>query len=162
MNSQFEIYMVENDLNDHMQSAYQEYHSTETALVKVHNDNMEAVDGGSYVILVLLDLSAPFDTVDHAIMLHRLEKSLLWFKSYLSSRTQRVYIKGTSSDDRPLKYGVPKVQSLDPNCSRYTIFMLEILLGAMVYNIIYKPTTMICTLLLNHHLIRTLTYSIEP
>ncbi len=45
--------MVENDLNDPMQSAYWEYHSAEIALIKVHNDIM--VDGGSYVILVLLD-----------------------------------------------------------------------------------------------------------
>ncbi len=86
VDSQFEIYMVENDLNDPMQSAYQKYHSTETALVKVHNDIMEAVDVGSCVIRVLLDLSAAFDTIDHEILLYRLEKrlgvtgsALLWF-----------------------------------------------------------------------------------
>ncbi len=100
----------ENDLNDPRQSAYQKYHSTETALVKVHNDIMEAIDGGSCVILVLFDLSTVFETVDHEILLHRLEKrlgvtgsALLWFKSYLSSHMYRVYIKGTSSDDRHLK-----------------------------------------------------------
>ncbi len=53
--------MVEKDLNDPMQSSYRKYHSSETALVKVHNDIMEAVDRGSCVILVLLDLSAAFD-----------------------------------------------------------------------------------------------------
>ncbi len=74
VDSQFEIYMVEIDLNDPMQSAYRKYHSTETASVKVHNDIMEEVDGGSCVILVLLDLSVAFDTVDHEILLHRLEK----------------------------------------------------------------------------------------
>ncbi len=76
VNSQFEIYMVENDLNDPMQSTYWKYHNTETALVKVYNDIMEVVDGGSCVILVLLDLSAAFDTVDHETLLHRLEKRL--------------------------------------------------------------------------------------
>ncbi len=87
VDSRFEIYMVENDLNDPMQSAYLKYRSTETALVKVHNDIMEAIDGGSSVILVLLDLSAAFDTVDHEILLYILEKrlrvtgsALLWFK----------------------------------------------------------------------------------
>ncbi len=75
--------------------------------------SIHAVDGCSCVILVLLNLSAAFDTVDHEILLHRLEKRmgmtgslLLWFKSYQSSHTHRVYIKGTSSDDHPLKYGV--------------------------------------------------------
>ncbi len=121
-------------------------------------------------IIVLLHLSAAFETVDHEILLHRLEKrlgvtgsALLLFKSYLSSCTQRIYIKGTSSDDCPLKYGVPQGSiSLDPNCSRYTLFLLEILLGAMVYNIRYMQTTMICILLLNYHLVRTLTHSMEP
>ncbi len=126
--------MLENYLNDPMQSAYQKYHSTETALVKVHNDIMEVVDGGSCVILVLLDISAAFDTVDHEILLYRLEKrlgvtgsALLWFKFYLSSCTQRVYIKGTSSDDCPLRYGVPlkfnpwtqTVQGIHSSCWRY-------------------------------------------
>ncbi len=55
-----------------MQSASEKYHSKETALEKVHNDIMEAIDGGSCVILVLHDLSAAFDTVDHEILLHRL------------------------------------------------------------------------------------------
>ncbi len=145
VDSQFEIYMVENDFNDHMQSAYWKYHSTETALVKVHNDIMETIDGGSCVILVLLDLSTAFDTVDHEILLHRLEKrlgvtgsALLWFKSYLSSRRQRVYIKGTSSDDRPIKYGVPQGSILGPKLFiSAEVFLLEILLGAMVYNIRY-------------------------
>ncbi len=144
-----------------MQSAYRKYHNTETALVKVYNDIMEVVDGGSCVIIVLLDLSAAFGSVDHAILLHGLEKrlvvtgsALLWFKSYLSSRTQRVYIKGTSSDDRPLKYGVPQGSILGPKLLKvYTL---------PVGDIRYMQTTMICTLLLNHHLIRTLTHSGEP
>ncbi len=82
---------------------------------------METENGGSCVIFVLLDLSAAFDTVDQEILLHSLENrlgvtgsALLWFKSYLSSCTQRVYIKGTSSDDHPLKYGVPQGSILGP------------------------------------------------
>ncbi len=75
---------------DSMQSTYREYHSTETALVKVDTDIMEVVDGVSCVILVLLDLSAALDTLFHEILLHRLEKrlgvngsALLWFMSYI-------------------------------------------------------------------------------
>ena len=52
------------------QSAYKSHHSTETALVKVHN---EAIGNSRSVILLLLDLSAALDTVDHSIFLSRLQ-----------------------------------------------------------------------------------------
>jgi len=48
------------------QSAYKVFHLTETALVKVHNDILRAVDNNDSVVLLLLDLSAAFDTVDHS------------------------------------------------------------------------------------------------
>ena len=54
------------------QSAYRKYHSTETALVKVNNDIPTAIDNLQSVILVLLDLSAAFDTIDHNLLLLRL------------------------------------------------------------------------------------------
>jgi hypothetical protein len=118
-----------NNLNDPMQSAYLKHHSTETALVKVQNDIMKAVDSGSGVILVMLDLSAAFDKVDHEILLRRLEKRLgvkgtvlQWFRSYLSGRTQRVYVNGTTSDSHPFKYGVPQGSVMGPKCFRvYTL-----------------------------------------
>lgn len=55
-----------------LQLAYKTFHSTETAFVKVHNDIVSAIDNHSYVILLLPDLSAAFDTVDHTILLQRL------------------------------------------------------------------------------------------
>ncbi len=55
-----------------MQSAYWKYHSTETALLRVHNDILRALDCHRNVMLVLLDLSAAFDTVEHHILLRRL------------------------------------------------------------------------------------------
>ena len=54
------------------QSAYKISHSTEPALLKVQNDILRAVDDNRAVILLLLDLSAAFDTVDHSILLSRL------------------------------------------------------------------------------------------
>jgi len=57
-----------------MQSAYRRFHSTETAVTKVYNDLLLAADKGQVSALCLLDLTAAFDTVDHELLLHRLER----------------------------------------------------------------------------------------
>jgi len=69
-------------------------HSTETALLKVSSDIMMSVDSKKYTVLVLLDLSSAFDTVDHNIMINRLcdlvgmsGSVLKWISSYLSGRS---------------------------------------------------------------------------
>ena len=59
-------------LHEFFQSAYNKGHSTETALTRIHNDILRAIDDGECVILVLLDLSAAFDTVDHDVLITRL------------------------------------------------------------------------------------------
>ena len=76
-------------------SAHKNFHSIETALVKVQNDILCAIDNNESVVLLLLDLSAAFDSVDHLILLSRLQDRfevkgtvLAWFKSYLTSRKQ--------------------------------------------------------------------------
>ena len=61
-----------NILFDLLQSAYRDKHSIETALIKVQNDMLSALDDGSSAILLMLDLSAVFDTIDHDIRLSRL------------------------------------------------------------------------------------------
>ena len=96
-------------------------HSTETALLRVHNDILLALDNHQSVILLLLDLSAAFDTVDHKILLNRLSTrfgitgaALSWFSSYLSNRYQFVNIRGQLSSNRPLECGVPQGSVLGP------------------------------------------------
>jgi len=66
------VHLEHNDLNDIYQSAYRRGHSTETALLKVHSEIAEALDEGSMTALIMLDLSAAFDVIDHPILLKRL------------------------------------------------------------------------------------------
>ena len=68
-------YLTSDRLLPYLQSAYRAFNSTETAVLKVLSDILLAVDEGDLAMLTLLDLSAAFDTVDHAILLHRLEQS---------------------------------------------------------------------------------------
>ena len=93
--------MLTNGLFPEMQSAYREHHSTETALLKVKNDILMNMDMGHVTLLVLLDLSTVFDTVDHYILIHRLQSllglrgsALQWFRSYLRGRSQQVTVNG--------------------------------------------------------------------
>ena len=86
--------MTANNLFPVLQSAYRQNYSTETALLKFKNDLLLNMGKGHVTLLVMLDLSAAFDTVDHSILLHRLQsklglrdKALLRFKSYLAGRT---------------------------------------------------------------------------
>ncbi len=66
------MHQKENNVQEQLQSAYQHFHSTETALTKVINDILMAIDQQKVVLLVLLDLSADFNTVDHMLILKRL------------------------------------------------------------------------------------------
>uniref|UniRef100_A0A672JBF0 Reverse transcriptase domain-containing protein n=1 Tax=Salarias fasciatus TaxID=181472 RepID=A0A672JBF0_SALFA len=114
-------HLQDNSLFEKFQSGYRAYHSTETALVKVTNDLLLAADAGLVSILVLRDLSAAFDTIDHNILLQRLEcevgirgKAFCWFKSYLSNRYQFVHVNQQSSPCSQVSYGVPQGSVLGP------------------------------------------------
>ena len=65
-------HFINNSLFDPLQSVYRDKHSTETALIKVQNDILSALDADSSAILLILDLSAALDTIDHDILLSRL------------------------------------------------------------------------------------------
>ena len=97
------------------QSAYRQYHSTETALLRVINDLLLALDRGDEAVLVLLDYSAAFDTINHEIVFKRLQDRhgiggtvLNWFKSYLKDRSHAVVIDNVVSDSFPLPWGTPQ------------------------------------------------------
>ena len=72
VDARLEEHLRENDLHEPLQSAYRKHHSTETALIKIQSDVLQALDSGRVAALVLLDLSAAFDTIDHSILIERL------------------------------------------------------------------------------------------
>ena len=113
--------MTENNLHKHLKSAYKPGHSTETAPVKVQNDILTSIDQHGIVILVMLDLSAAFYTIDHDILFSRMEnilgitgQALAWFKSYLSGRTLRIMIDKSFSELQDILWSVPQGSVLGP------------------------------------------------
>ena len=103
------------------QSGFKAQHSTESALLRVFNDIFLATDSGHSMVLVLLDLTAAFDTVDHDILITRLEQwvgvrgaALQWFRSYLTQRSFCVNLDGHVSSTAPLSHGVPQGSVLGP------------------------------------------------
>ena len=112
--NQIQSHMIKNNLFPQLQSAYRSHHSTETALLKVKNDLLMNMNKGHVSLLVSLDLSAAFDTVDLQTELGVCGSALSWFKSYLEGRSQRICIKETLSQSFDLQWGVPQGSCLGP------------------------------------------------
>ena len=126
--NQLIAHIAEHNLCETLQSAYKRFHSTETALIKVTDELFRALDQNNAVFLALLDLSAAFDTVNHSILLRRLEETmkvsgvaLSWFVSYLDGRTAKVCVDGHYSKEEKLTRSVPQGSWLGPRLySDYT------------------------------------------
>ena len=110
-----------NNLYPANQLSYRKNYSTETALLRVKNDILLNMNKQHVTLLVLLDLSAAFDTVDHSVLLSRLHSkfgisgtALEWFRSYLNGRSQRVTVQGNLSRSSNLDFGVPQGSCLGP------------------------------------------------
>ena len=97
------------------QSAFRNFHSSETALLRVQNDILVSLDSGRSTALFLLDLSAAFDTIDKNILLHRLKH---WFgitssvlpslSSFLTNRFQTVEASNSKSQPVLSEFGIPQ------------------------------------------------------
>ena len=129
---QLQQYLQDNHLHSKMQSAYRSHHSTETALLRVYNDISIALDSHKEVVLILLDLTAAFDMVDHSILLQRLavryglgNRVLDWARSYLSERTQAVKIDNQMSSSSPIHRGVPQGSVMGPTLFSLYVSPLE-------------------------------------
>ena len=114
-------HLTKNDLHCPEQFAYKKHHSTETLLIKITNDLMIAADERTATVVMMLDLSAAFDTVDHNLLLTILEKeigikgtALEWFRSFLTGRSQRIRLGKVTSEVITIKFGVPQGSVLGP------------------------------------------------
>ena len=140
--NQVHDHMVANCVYPMFQSAFRPRHSTETALVKVMNDILLAMNSRQVTLLVLLDLSSAFDTVNYEVLVKRLHtdvgirgKALDWFKSYLNGRSQRIAVQGTMSRQFDLDCGVPQGSCLGP--------LLFVIYASNLFKVVEKhlPTT---------------------
>ena len=105
--SQVSSYLNSHNPYNTCQSAYRPGHSTETALLKVVNDQFLSLNNGNISVLALLDFSSAFNTIDHPILVHRLHTDfgftdtvLQWFSSYLTDRTHYVSLSMTRTSGR--------------------------------------------------------------
>ena len=152
VSSCIEEHLISSNLDEQHQSAYRKFHSTETALLKVQNDILQSLDKNNVTVLVMLDLSAAFDTIDHKTLLHRLKdmfgiagKLLEWMTSYLSGRYRTVTIDGKLSEPVVMNFSVPQGSVLGPKF--YTMYTAPI--GAICkkhdLSIIFMQTIHSCT-----------------
>ena len=144
--SQIGSFLESTNKSNNFQSAYRWLLSMETALLKIHNNILTAMDSGKVTALTLLDLSAAFDTIDHSILLQRLE---MWYsfggvviRSYLSDQFQSVTLDHCLSKNVTLPFGVPQGSFLGPLLfSLYTGPLSHVIASQSVPHHLYADDT---------------------
>ena len=114
-------HMDVNSLHERSQFAYKKHHNTEILMLNVTDEAIRGFDNNMATIVVFLDLSAAFDTIDIDKILQILEDeigiggvALHWFRSFLTGRTQRVKISGVYSESCDVPFGAPQGSVLGP------------------------------------------------
>jgi len=118
---QLNLHLESNNLYSTVQSGYRKHHSCETLLVRMSDDILKDINKDKVVVLLLLDLSAAFDTIDHDLLIWKLltqygidGNALDWFTNYLSNRKFTVKINDKICDFFCLLFGVPQGSLLGP------------------------------------------------
>ena len=113
-------YLVENCRLSAHQSGNKKWHSSKTSLIYTSDHILTAIDQKKTSAVVLLDMSKAFDSVNHDMLLKKLQdiglspSAILWFMSYLSNRYQAVRINTALSEPLLMRYGVPQGSILGP------------------------------------------------
>ena len=109
-----------NDILQPLQFGFRKKHSTQHTLISMTETIRKTVDNGNFGCGIFIDLKKAFDTLNHSILLRKLEHygirgiPLQWFHSYLSNRKQYVSVNGFSSDELNIIHGVPQGSVLGP------------------------------------------------
>uniref|UniRef100_A0A669EEG1 Reverse transcriptase domain-containing protein n=1 Tax=Oreochromis niloticus TaxID=8128 RepID=A0A669EEG1_ORENI len=120
VSEQLKEFLYSNEVLSKLQSGFRKQHSAVTAATKVINDILVALDKKQHCASLFIDLSKAFDTVDHAILKHRLlslglsRHVVSWFTNYLSDRTQCIKCENLCSERLNIHTGVPQGSILGP------------------------------------------------
>ena len=120
MNCRFTHYLESNNIFANNQFGFRKERCTSDAIVEFLDHAYKAIDSKKHMIAIFLDLSKAFDTIDHTILLNKLQhigihsNVLRWFQSYLSNRLQYVSIQSKKGTPSLISTGVPQGSILGP------------------------------------------------
>ena len=123
VDDQITNHMTKNGLQEASQFAYKKHHNTEMMMLGIVNEALRGFDENQATVIIFLDLSAAFDTIDVNKLLEIMYEELglggtvlKWFSSFLKGRTQRVKIEDKYSDKEEVPFGAPQGSILGPRC----------------------------------------------